>query len=102
VGVLWGYTQHSEGFQMSVVEIRDYALWPKHIHQNELLKEKLLTLVAGELVELEVDGFRGMWKKMEDGKDGRPTPGIKALGKAKAHWHGLQDQRGELVSISEA
>jgi hypothetical protein len=87
---------------MSVVEIRDYALWPKHIHQNEALKEKLLDLAAADLIELEVKGFRGMWKKMDDGKDGRPTPGIKALGKAKEHWHSLQDQRGELVSIREA
>ena len=87
---------------MSVVEIRDYALWPKHIHENEQLKEKILGMKAGELIELEVDGFRGMWKKMDDGKDGRPTPGIKALGKAKQHWHGLQDMRGNLVSISEA
>lgn len=87
---------------MSFVEVRDYALWPKHIHGNEELKDKLLALPAGELVELEVQGFRGMWKKMDDGKDGRPTPGIKALGKAREHWHSLQDKRGELVSISEA
>lgn len=87
---------------MSLIEIRDFALWPKHIHQNEPLKEKLLGLEAGELIELEVDGYRGMWKKMDDGSDGRPTPGIKALGSAKTHWHGLQDRRGDLVSIREA
>ena len=87
---------------MSVVEIRDYALWPKHIHENEELKNKLLSLGAGELVELEVDGFRGMWKKMDDGKDGRPTPGIKGLGKAREQWHGLQEKRGELVTIKLA
>lgn len=87
---------------MSVIEIRDYALWPKHIHGNDELKEKIIAMKEGELIELEVEGFRGMWKKMDDGKDGRPTPGIKALGKAKDHWHALQDQRGELVSIKEA
>jgi hypothetical protein len=59
-------------------------------------------MAAADLIELEVKGFRGMWKKMDDGKDGRSTPGIKALGKAKEHWHSLQDQRGELVSIREA
>jgi hypothetical protein len=84
---------------MSVVEIRDYALWPKHIHQNEELKNKIVAMTEGDLIELEVEGFRGMWKKMDDGKDGRPTPGIKGIGKAKEHWHGLQDKRGELVSI---
>ncbi|HJN24484.1 MAG TPA: hypothetical protein QGG18_02115 [Rhodospirillales bacterium] len=87
---------------MSIVEVRDYALWPKHIHGNDQLKEKLIDMNAGDLIELEVDGFRGTWKKMDDGKDGRPTPGIKGIGKAKDHWHELQGQRGELVSITEA
>ena len=87
---------------MSIVEIRDHSLWPKHIHGNDELKEHLLNLEEGGLVELEVDGFRGMWKKMDAGKDGRATPGIKALGKAREHWHGLQDRRGDLVSIKKA
>ncbi len=86
---------------MSVVEVRDFALWPKHLHGNEPLKEKLLTMKAGELIELEVNGVRGMWKKMDDGKDGRPTPGIKGLGTARQQWHALQNRRGELVSIRE-
>jgi hypothetical protein len=84
-----------------MVEVRDHALWIKHIHENEPLKERLLALSGGALVELEVSGFRGIWKKMEDGKDGRPTPGIKALGKAKDRWHALQADRGELVTIRE-
>jgi hypothetical protein len=87
---------------MSIVEVRDHALWIKHIHANDALQQKLLALKGGELVELEIDGFRGMWKKMDDGKDGRPTQGIKALGKGKEHWHGLQESRGEMVSIKEA
>lgn len=84
---------------MSLVEVRDHALWIKHIHQNEALKEELMNLDAGELIELQVDGFRGMWKKMDDGKDGRATPGIKAIGKARNHWHELQERRGDLVPI---
>ena len=84
---------------MSMVEVRDHALWIKHVHGNEPLKEQLLALRGGELVELQVAGVRGMWKKMDDGKDGRPTQGIKALGKAKQHWHAMQADRGELVTI---
>jgi hypothetical protein len=87
---------------MSIVEIRDHSLWPQHIHGNDPLKRQLLNLEEGELKELEVDGFRGMWKKMDVGKDGRSVSGIKAIGKAREHWHGLQDRRGELVSIKEA
>jgi hypothetical protein len=85
-----------------LVEIRDYALWPKHIYHDQSLKEHILAMSAGDLIELEVDGFRGMWAKMDDGKDGRPTPGIKGIGKAREHWHGLQAKRGELVSIKLA
>lgn len=87
---------------MSYVEIRDHALWLKHIHGNDELKTTLEKLDAGELVELEIDDFRGMWKKMDDGKDGRHTQGIKALGKGRDHWHGLQSRRGDLVSIKDA
>ena len=86
---------------MSLVEIRDYALWPKHIYGNDALKNELVDMKAGELIELEVDGFRGMWSKMSDGKDGRPTPGMKAIGEARTHWHSLQDKRGKLVSIKK-
>jgi len=38
---------------------------------------------------------------MADGKDGRPTPGIKPIGLTKNHWHALQDQRGDIVTIQE-
>lgn len=86
---------------MSMVEVRDHALWIKHIHGNGPLQERLLEMQAGTLVELQVSGFRGMWKKMNDGKDGRPTPGIKALGKARDQWHALQADRGELVTIKD-
>jgi len=84
---------------MSLVEIRDHALWIKHIHKNEALKEILMNLPAGDLIELKVDGFQGTWKKMDDGEDGRPTAGIKGLGKARGYWHELQQKRGDLVPI---
>jgi hypothetical protein len=87
---------------IAFVEIRDHALWIKHIHGNIALKNKLLALEAGKIVHLKVDGVNGIWVKMEDGKDGRPTPGVKAIGPAKSHWHALQDRRGEIVTIQEA
>lgn len=83
------------------VEVRDHALWLKHIHGNNALKNKLLALEEGQLVHLVVDGIKGIWVKMEDGKDGRPTPGIKPIGPAKKHWHALQEHRGDIVNISE-
>jgi len=87
---------------MAHVEVRDYALWIKHIHGDNKLKAKLLSMEQGSLIELIIDGEKGTWTKMDDGKDGRSTPGIKAILSAKAHWHGLQEKRGELVTIEEA
>lgn len=86
---------------MSLVEIRDHALWAKHIHGNRILKEKILRMNEGGRIRLEIDGQLGTWVKMDDGKDGRPTPGIKGTGDAREHWHSLQTRRGELVSIRE-
>lgn len=86
---------------MSHVEVRDHALWAKHIYGNEPLREKILSLSQGQLIELVVDGLRGQWVKMDDGKDGRPTPGIKALGDARQQWHALNDRRGAVVPIKE-
>ena len=87
---------------MSFVEIRDHALWAKHIFDNEPLKSKIVALKAGDFIELEVNGYRGMWQKMDDGSDGRPTLGIKALGSARERWHDLQSKRGTQVSIKIA
>lgn len=85
---------------MSVVEVRDYVLWPKHIHGNVDLRDELLALDAGAIVKLVVDDFEGTWVKMDDGKTGTPTPGLKALGNARLHWHGLfREQRGAVVEV---
>jgi hypothetical protein len=88
---------------MSVVEARDYVLWPKHIHGNPSLRDELLGLAAGALIALEIDGVTGTWVKMEDGKNGQPTPGLKALGAARNHWHKLfKEYRGAVVGITKA
>ena len=86
---------------MSLVEVRDDVLWAKHIHGNDPLKTEITELRAGCLIELEIDGFLGTWKKMADGKDGRPTFGIKPLGPAQTRWHELQDRRGACVTIQK-
>ena len=38
---------------------------------------------------------------MDDGRDGRPTMGLKPVGPAQAHWHALlRDKLGSLVTIA--
>jgi len=87
--------------KMAMVEVRDHALWIKHLHGDELLASKFQAMPAGTLIELTVDGVRGHWRKMDDGKDGRPTPGLRPIGPSRDHWHALQGSRGSLVEVAE-
>lgn len=84
-------------------EVRDYVIWSKHLHGDLRLPSRIEALDAGETIELEVDGVRGTWRKMDQGKDGRPTPGIRPLGSAQAFWRELyKSRRGAVVSVSLA
>jgi hypothetical protein len=86
---------------MAKVEVRDHAMWIKHIHGDVALADRLLAMSAGSLIALNVDGVSGHWRKMDDGKDGRATPGLRAIGPAREHWHAIQDRRGSLVDRVE-
>lgn len=81
-------------------EVRDYVIWSKHIHGDQALAQRIETLAPGQTVDLEVDGVSGAWRKMDQGKDGRPTPGIRPLGAAQQFWRELyRSRRGALVSV---
>ncbi len=83
-----------------VVEVKDNVIWLKHLHGDAGLASFLAELNVGEVKALRVDGFEGFWEKMADGKDGRPTPGIKPIGKARDHWNQLfVNKRGDVVEI---
>ncbi len=78
---------------MSFVEVRDHALWVKHIHGNKSLQDRIRAMQEGELIELKVNGVRGMWERMKDSGDGSAMPGIQALGEARSRWHELRSER---------
>lgn len=85
------------------VEVRDSVLWTKHIRGDDALTATLDALSERSPIDLEVDGVRGTWQKMDSGRDGRPTPGIKPLGSARLHWHDLfRDKRGSAVTVALA
>ena len=87
----------------ATVEVRDHVLWTKHIRGDDAVKVALNTLGERSRVELEVDGFRGTWQKMNVGPSGQPTPGIKPVGPARPHWHALvRDRLGSTVTIALA
>jgi hypothetical protein len=86
---------------MAHVEINDDALWATKIEGGKALKQRILALAPGDVIDLEVDGIVGRWEKMRTGRDGRATPGIKPIGPMKEVWKGLQARRGELVEVRE-
>jgi|TARA_R110002051_G_C8616291_1_gene482629 hypothetical protein len=82
-------------------EVRDYVIWSKHLHGDPGLPARIEALSPGDVIDLEVDGMRGSWRKMDQGKDGRPTPGIRPLGSAQEFWRDLyRSRRGDVVSVN--
>jgi hypothetical protein len=86
---------------MGHVQIRDDAIWAAQIEGSKALKQKILSLGEGEIVELEIDGIVGRWEKMRDGKDGRPTNGIKPIGPMREIWKRFQSRRGDVAEVRE-
>ncbi len=85
---------------MATTTISDYVIWTKHIHDDAVLAERLTHLGEGETIALRIDGVVGMWLKMRNGADGRPTPGLKPLGRTQAFWNELfKSRRGDVVSL---
>ncbi len=82
--------------------VRDVVIWTKHVHGGDLAA-RLEALPGDETVNLVVDGVAGAWCKMRDGKDGRPTHGLRPVGRAQQFWKALyESRRGDSVSIGLA
>lgn len=83
------------------VEVRDHVLWIRHIVGADSVKVWLEQVPEGACVRLVVDGTTGDWRKMDNGKDGRPTPGFKPMTEpSRSRWHALQAMRGSHVSFT--
>lgn len=88
---------------MATTTISDFVIWAKQVHDDGDLAERIIELNAGETIDLIVDGVRGVWRKMDDGKDGRPTRGIRPLGRTQDFWRGLYEaRRGDIVTLQLA
>jgi len=86
---------------MAKVKVSDDAIWAKHIEGDSRLGEKILRLHAGQVIDLEVDGIVGRWEKMRDGRDGRPTSGIKPIEAMRQVWAMLRRGPERIVDIRE-
>jgi hypothetical protein len=87
---------------MAFVEIRDDTIWAKHVEGGKALRDRIISLAPGELIELEVDGIVGSWEKTRVGKDGRQQQSLKPIGHMKTVWKMWQSRRREVVEIREA
>lgn len=88
---------------MGKMTIQDDVIWKKHIHDDAELLDLVARLSSGQTVALLVDGVRGEWCKMADGHDGRPTLGLRPLGRTKDYWRELyRDRRGDVVTVEVA
>ena len=87
---------------MARTAVRDVVIWVKHIH-GEDVSRRVLDLQGGETLDLVVDGVRGAWRKMDDGRDGRPTTGIRPIGRMQDFWRELYaSRRGDVVTLELA
>lgn len=89
---------------MAHVEVRDYALWIKHVHGDERLRARLDSLGPDETIRLRIAGEEGLWRKMSAYRtSGNPTPGLRPLGPMQARWgemyRALKAEGGGLVEI---
>lgn len=84
---------------MAQMIISDHTIWLKHI-ENDRIVGKLAGLRPNAPISLKIDGKPVLFRKMRDGGDGRPTPGIRPDEAFKDYWNSLyRERRGEAVEI---
>lgn len=67
------------------MEKRDqYCIWASHCDQN--LESVIRELAPRQPLELLINGIPTVWVKMNDGRDGRPTYGIKIVNDDESAW----------------
>ncbi len=87
---------------MASVKITDVTIWTKHIEGGDRLVDRISMLPPDGVIELEVGGIVGRWRRMKTGRDGRPTLGIRPIESMKEVWNRTWEQnRGKSVDIRE-
>jgi hypothetical protein len=73
----------------------DDVIWLKHIHADPDLSALLYQLRGGTRLRLEIEGVVGEWERMAEGRDKRPTEGLKPVGETREFWRKMKEKRGE-------
>jgi hypothetical protein len=93
-GVAMRRTRH-----MATVLNNDDAIWLKHVKADANALALLRQVPAGTALRLEIEGVAGDWVRMADGRDGRPTLGLKPVGKTLTFWKSMKSRRGEYLEF---
>ncbi len=84
---------------MATVLNNDDAIWLKNVNADANALALLRQVPAGTTLKLEVEGVTGDWVRMADGKDGRPTLGLRPVGKTLEFWKSMKSRRGEYLEF---
>ncbi len=77
----------------------DDAIWLKNVNADPQTKALLSQLAAGTRLKIEIEGVKGDWERMANGRDGRPTYGLKPVGETLLYWKTMKSRRGELLNF---
>ena len=84
---------------MGRMMIRDNAIWAAHIHDGPEIVNRIRALPEDRPIKLVLDGKPVLFLKMRNGRDGRPTQGLKPAPDFKPYWDAMQQRRGEVVEV---
>jgi hypothetical protein len=88
---------------MAIIRIEDVCIWLRHVEGDQALRDRLASLRDGELVILDIDGVSSAWRKMAQGGNAAPTPGLKPATDLTREWwrEQFEKRKGETVTIKE-
>lgn len=85
---------------MARMVIRDNAVWARHIEGDSEIVRRILALPENAPLTLLIENRPVRFRKMRDGADGRPTPGLRPDASFKPFWDAMQERRGEEVTVA--
>ena len=77
----------------------DDAIWLKNVNADPHTLGLLRRMQAGTRLKLEIEGRLGDWERMADGRDGRPTFGLKPVSQTVEFWKSMKSRRGEYLQF---
>lgn len=85
---------------MARMTIRDNAVWAKHIEGDARIVQRILSLPQNAPITLLIDDKPVRFRKMRNGRDGRPTAGLRPDPAFKTFWDAMQNRRGHEVEVA--